>query len=63
MLEGGRPIGAIRRDCHCTCKDKTHQLNTLSNEIEVLEHKNKELQKQVEGEHEITNLPGESRRR
>jgi hypothetical protein len=29
----------------------THQLNTLSNEIEILEHKKKELEKQVEGEH------------
>jgi hypothetical protein len=60
MLEGGRPIGAVRKDCRCTCKDMTHQLNTLSNEIQILEHKKKELEQQVEGEHEITNLLEES---
>ncbi|XP_023719195.1 centrosomal protein of 135 kDa isoform X2 [Cryptotermes secundus] len=48
MLEGGRPIDAVRKDCQCTCKDMTHQLNTLSNEINILERKKRELEEQVE---------------
>jgi TolA-binding protein len=56
MLEGGRPIDAIQKDCHCPCKDMTHQLNTLSSDIEILQHKNKELEKQLESEHEIMYL-------
>ncbi|KDR21241.1 centrosomal protein of 135 kDa isoform X2 [Zootermopsis nevadensis] len=48
MLEGGRPVDAIRKDyCHCTCKDITLQLNAMSDEIKTLELKKEELEQQV----------------
>jgi hypothetical protein len=54
MLEGGRPIDAIRKDyCCCTCKDITLQLNTMSDEIKTLELKKKELEQQLKGENKI----------
>jgi hypothetical protein len=53
MLEGGRPLAAIRKDCTCTCKDKLHQLNSLANEVKMLELKNKELEQQMKGEIEF----------
>jgi hypothetical protein len=57
MLEGGRPVDAIRKDyCCCSCKDLTHQLNTMSNEIKTLELKKKELEQQVKGENKIQNF-------
>jgi hypothetical protein len=50
MLEGGRPLAAIRKDCRCTCKDKLHQLNSQAKEVEMLNLKNKELEQKVKGE-------------
>jgi centrosomal protein CEP135 len=56
MLEGGRPISTVGK--HCSCKDMAQQLNTLSNEIEVIKHEKKELEKQVQesvsSQHEAT---------
>jgi hypothetical protein len=49
MLEGGRPLAAIRKDCTCTCKDKLHQLNSLAKEVKMLELRNEELEKKVKG--------------
>lgn len=57
MLEGGRPVDAIRKDyCHCTCKDITLQLNAMSDEIKTLELKKEELEQQVKGENKIQNF-------
>jgi len=53
MLEGGRPLAAIRRDCSCTCKDKLHKLNSLAKETEMLGLKNKELEQKVKGRREF----------
>jgi hypothetical protein len=49
MLEGGRPLAAIRKDCSCTCKDKLQKMNCLAKEVEMLSLKNKELEQKVEG--------------
>jgi len=49
MLEGGRPLAAIRKDCSCTCKDRLHELNSLTKEVEMLRLKNKELEQKVKG--------------
>jgi hypothetical protein len=56
MLEGGRSIDAIRKDYSCTCKDVSHQLNTMSREIEMLELKKKELEQQVKGENKLQKI-------
>ena len=53
MLEGGRPLAAIRKDCSCTCKDKLHKLNSLAKEVEILDLKNKELEQKVKGGKEL----------
>jgi hypothetical protein len=49
MLEGGRSLAAIRKDCTCTCKDKLHQLNSLAKEVRMLELKNEDLEQKVKG--------------
>ena len=49
MLEGGRPLTAIRKDCHCSCKELNHQVNTLSSDMKMLEHKKEDLEKEVKG--------------
>jgi hypothetical protein len=49
MLEGGRPLAAIRKDCSCICKDKLHKLNSLAKEVEVLGLQNKELEQKLKG--------------
>ncbi|KAJ9592863.1 hypothetical protein L9F63_015441, partial [Diploptera punctata] len=47
MLEGGRPITAIKKDCCCSCKDINHKINSLKTEVKILEHKKEELEQQV----------------
>lgn len=53
MLEGGRPLAAIRRDCSCTCKDKPHEPNSLAKEVEMLGLEKKELVQKFKGGEEF----------
>jgi centrosomal protein CEP135 len=51
LLDGSRPVRAARKDSHCSCKQMAHQLNALSNEIEILEREKREL---MSSQHEAT---------
>jgi hypothetical protein len=56
MLQGGRPIGAVRKDSRCSCEKMNDKLTSLSNEIKILELKKEELEQQVKGENKIQDL-------
>ncbi|PSN39078.1 hypothetical protein C0J52_07358 [Blattella germanica] len=47
MLEGGRPITAIRKDCCCSCKDTISQIDSLTSEVKRLKIRKEELEQEV----------------